>query len=104
MISYRGGWRGTRCRAPKFGTRRARVPPLYFFLALLSEEIGGTPILHAHDHLSGNGPTRRGEAIWPAANPGGLAYEFRANQSDNDAADCTDAENRHIHLGNNRWR
>ena len=39
-----------------------------------------------------------------APNLGGLACEFRANQSDNDAADRTDAENWREHLGNNRWR
>lgn len=38
------------------------------------------------------------------ANLGGLAYEFRTNQSDNEAAHCTDAENWHEHPGNNRWR
>jgi len=42
--------------------------------------------------------------VGSAPNLGGLAYEFLANQSDNDAADRTDAENWHEHLGNNRWR
>jgi hypothetical protein len=38
------------------------------------------------------------------ANLGGLTCEFRSNQPNDDAADRTDAENWHEHLGNNRWR